>query len=179
MQTRADLVEKATALFATNGFTAVSIDAICAEIGLSRGGFYHHFADKVACFEAVWVAQQEKLLASTNKSADAVENLSRFLDSCSEPVFSQICLIDAPAALGWERWRELENVYGLATITEGLGSLGKINNQSTSKLVFATIIEAALLLAHAEDPASERQEIEMALLAMVTGLPDQDHRTDT
>jgi len=35
------------------GYEAASIGGILAEVGLARGGFYHHFADKRALFEAV------------------------------------------------------------------------------------------------------------------------------
>ena len=45
-QTRARIVECARRMFNRNGFEAVSIDQIMASAGLTRGGFYHHFANK-------------------------------------------------------------------------------------------------------------------------------------
>ncbi|RMA79469.1 TetR/AcrR family transcriptional regulator [Umboniibacter marinipuniceus] len=38
----------ATRLFNSIGFEAASIDRVCAEVGLSKGAFYHHFKDKNA-----------------------------------------------------------------------------------------------------------------------------------
>jgi TetR/AcrR family transcriptional regulator, transcriptional repressor for nem operon len=45
-QTRARIVECARRMFNRHGFEAVSIDQIMAGAGLTRGGFYHHFANK-------------------------------------------------------------------------------------------------------------------------------------
>lgn len=45
-QTRARIVECARRMFNRHGFEAVSIDQIMAAAGLTRGGFYHHFANK-------------------------------------------------------------------------------------------------------------------------------------
>ena len=42
-----------------------------------------------------------------------------FLDGCSAPDVQQIVLIDAPAVLGWDRWREVGVKYGLGVI-EGM-----------------------------------------------------------
>ncbi|MEZ4226339.1 MAG: TetR/AcrR family transcriptional regulator [Polyangiaceae bacterium] len=40
------IVESAARLFLQRGFAAVSIDALMAESGLTRGGFYSHFKNK-------------------------------------------------------------------------------------------------------------------------------------
>ncbi len=45
-ETRARIVECARRMFNRYGFEAVSIDQIMAGAGLTRGGFYHHFANK-------------------------------------------------------------------------------------------------------------------------------------
>lgn len=45
-RTRARIVESARVLFNRRGFEAVTIDEIMAEAGLTRGGFYKHFATK-------------------------------------------------------------------------------------------------------------------------------------
>lgn len=45
-QTRARIVASARKLFNRRGFAEVSIDEIMADAGLTRGGFYNHFATK-------------------------------------------------------------------------------------------------------------------------------------
>jgi TetR/AcrR family transcriptional regulator, transcriptional repressor for nem operon len=49
-QTHARIVECARRMFNRHGFEAVSIDQIMASAGLTRGGFYHHFANKEALY---------------------------------------------------------------------------------------------------------------------------------
>ena len=43
---RKRIITSARRLFNRRGFTEVSIDEIMAEVGLTRGGFYNHFASK-------------------------------------------------------------------------------------------------------------------------------------
>ena len=45
-RTRARIIEKARVMFNRRGFEQVSIDDIMREAGLTRGGFYNHFASK-------------------------------------------------------------------------------------------------------------------------------------
>jgi TetR/AcrR family transcriptional repressor of nem operon len=45
-ETRDRILRSARRLFNRNGFAEVTIDAIMAEAGLTRGGFYRHFASK-------------------------------------------------------------------------------------------------------------------------------------
>lgn len=45
-RTRERIIEKARAMFNRHGFEHVSIDDIMREAGLTRGGFYNHFASK-------------------------------------------------------------------------------------------------------------------------------------
>lgn len=50
-QTRAKIVESARILFNRHGFIDVTIDDIMGEAGLTRGGFYNHFATKEALYK--------------------------------------------------------------------------------------------------------------------------------
>jgi AcrR family transcriptional regulator len=45
-KTRARIIESARVMFNRRGFEQVSIDEIMKHAGLTRGGFYHHFASK-------------------------------------------------------------------------------------------------------------------------------------
>jgi len=49
-ETRKRIVTSARRLFNRCGFTEVSIDEIMGEVGLTRGGFYNHFATKEELF---------------------------------------------------------------------------------------------------------------------------------
>ncbi len=50
--TRARIVDAARRLFNQYGFEQVSIDQVMSGAGLTRGGFYHHFASKDALYAA-------------------------------------------------------------------------------------------------------------------------------
>ena len=51
-QTRSRIVDAARRLFNRHGFEQVSIDRVMSEAGLTRGGFYHHFASKDELYAA-------------------------------------------------------------------------------------------------------------------------------
>ncbi len=53
--TRTRIIESARKLFNRNGFDSVSIDAIMADAGLTRGGFYKHFSAKDELYQAAVV----------------------------------------------------------------------------------------------------------------------------
>ena len=44
------------------------------------------------------------------------EGAETFLDQCLEREVQQIALLDAPAVLGWEEWREINARYALGLI---------------------------------------------------------------
>lgn len=46
-------MEAAIRLFSNNGYNKASVDDICAEAGISKGAFYHHFKSKQELFLAL------------------------------------------------------------------------------------------------------------------------------
>ncbi|GAB4504874.1 MAG: TetR/AcrR family transcriptional regulator [Anaerolineales bacterium] len=52
-ETRTRLLEAALKRFANHGYNAASVDDICADAGVSKGAFYHHFPSKQAVFLAL------------------------------------------------------------------------------------------------------------------------------
>jgi AcrR family transcriptional regulator len=82
--TRKHILEAAQAQFSRAGYSAASVDSICAEAEISKGAFYHHFATKQAVFLALledWVASLDagfRMLMETAASAD--QALLRMVD---------------------------------------------------------------------------------------------------
>ena len=66
-------MESAIKLFSNQGFNKASVDDICAEAGISKGAFYHHFKSKQELFLALldgWLqAIDHAIEASKDKTA--------------------------------------------------------------------------------------------------------------
>jgi AcrR family transcriptional regulator len=155
--------------------------------GLTRGALYHHFADKQALFAAVFERLEQDLVASIGATMAVARNgadpvgwlaagMSAYLDACIRPAVVRISLVDAPTVLGWARWREVGDRYGLGVVTAALeyamaaGALRPQPARPLAHLLLAALGEAALLSAHAEDSAKARADVEPALLAVLHGL---------
>ncbi|GLY68230.1 TetR family transcriptional regulator [Amycolatopsis taiwanensis] len=163
--TRAQLIEIASRLFASRGYDRTSIDAVLAESGASRGSLYHHFKNKEALFLAVVKD------ASARASRPAAEEMRAAPDSLAalrvgclawirlagDPAVRQIVLIDAPAVLGWQRWRALDEQGPLGTIRGLLadaahdGGIEPHHVDAFARIVLAALNELSMMVAHAED----------------------------
>jgi AcrR family transcriptional regulator len=166
--TRAHVIDVATRLFAERGYDGTSIEAVQAASGVSRGSLYHHFPGKGALFWAVledvgvWVGQQGADLA--RDAPDPVAALRAgglaWIRLAGHQVVRQIMLIDAPAVLGWQRWRELDEQGPLGAIRDALGyaaETGRIEHRHVdtfAHIVLAAANEVAMMIARADDPAA-------------------------
>ena len=171
-------------LFAERGYAGVGTEEIVARASVTRGALYHHFADKKDLFRAVHEELEEQLVASIGERIAGIEDpwelavtgVRAFLDACTDPALRQIALIDAPAVLGWEEWREIDARYGLGLVSFGLRNgmdAGVFREQEVTPLahlLIGAMTEAALMIANARDPDSARGEAEPALLSLLEGL---------
>ena len=182
--TREALIQAALELFTERGYAGVGTEEIVSRAKVTRGALYHHFTDKRDLFRAVFERVEGDLMeriGSTMEEADDAWNLMvagmrAFLDACEEPAVKQISLIDAPAVLGWEEWREIDNRHGLGLTRAALqgaveaGVLRPIAVDPMAHLFVAALSEAAFVIAHADNPRKARAEVEEALTQLVEGL---------
>lgn len=177
--TRQALIAAARALFAEHGYHGVGVRDVTAMAGVTRGALGHHFSGKEDLFLAVFDAVEHELIASgASKTADLSEldawsrfraGVQAYLDAVMRPDVQRITLIDAPAVLGWKRWRGLEETYSFGGLIAVLGvamDQGLIRNRPAeplAHLILGSVIEAALLIAHSDDPGKSRQEVGDAL----------------
>ena len=165
--TRAHVIEVATRLFAEHGYDGTSIEAVQASAGVSRGSLYHHFAGKEALFLAVMeevgarVGQQgEDAMRDAPDPIAALRGGSLlWIRMACDPVVRQIMLIDAPAVLGWQRWRELdEPVLGVIRAALAYAAeAGRIEHRHVdtfAHIALAAANEVAMMIARADDPAA-------------------------
>jgi AcrR family transcriptional regulator len=173
--TRAHLVGVATQLFAAHGYDGTSIEAVLAEAGVSRGSLYHHFAGKDALFwavlEGVAARVGEQLTALERDAPDPVAALRvgylGWVRLASDPVVQQTVLIDAPAVLGWQRWREIDEqnlgwIKAALTYAADAGRIERRHVDVIAHIVLAAANEVALKVARADDPAATLPDAESA-----------------
>lgn len=175
--TRAQLVDVATRLFAAHGYDGTSIEAVLAESGASRGSLYHHFPGKEALFLAVLEDAAARVTRPTVEAMRAAPDpLAALRIGClawirlaGDPVTRQIAVIDAPAVLGWQRWRELDEQGPLGVIREllaGAAEAGYIkvpHVDAFAHIVLAALNEVALMIARADDHAEALATAESAV----------------
>ena len=182
--TRAALVGAARKLFSERGYAAVGTTEVVEAAGVTRGAMYHHFADKKALFRAVYEQTEQDVVDATVASIAGVEDpieqlrtaVRSFFDACSDPALMQIGLVDGPAVLGWQEWREIGTRYALGITTTGLqaamdaGTIRRANVTQLAHLLIGALGEAAMLIANAADPVKARKEIEPTALGLLEGL---------
>jgi AcrR family transcriptional regulator len=173
--TRAALVGAARPLFAERGYAGVGTEEIVRAAGVTRGALYHQFTDKRELFAAVFeqleaeVTQRTADAAAASGTTDPLAALrigaDAWLDACTEAEVQRIVLLDGPAVLGWERWREIGLRQGLGLVEGGLqaavdaGLLEPQPVRGLAHVLIGAIDEAALYVATADDPAAARTEV--------------------
>jgi AcrR family transcriptional regulator len=170
--TRAQLIDIATRLFASRGYEDTSIEAVLQEAGVSRGSLYHHFAGKEALFEAVLDDVETRVGRQTIAAAVGADGPAAALRAAflawiklaGDPVVQRILLIDAPAVLGWERWRAMEERHALGAIRATLQAIADQGNLrpelvgTLAHVLLASVNEIALVVARSGDPAAAMRD---------------------
>lgn len=182
--TRAKLVRAARELFAKRGYAQVGTSEVVRRAGVTRGALQHHFPRKKDLFRAVYEQAEQDIVdaivAELSAKDDPLELLTGgirlYLDACTDPGLRQIGLIDGPAVLGWEEWREIgaRSALGLVSLSlqTGIdaGVLRRADVESLAHLILGALGEAGMLVANADNPRAAREQVEGSLLALLEGL---------
>jgi AcrR family transcriptional regulator len=173
-------------LWGERGYGQVGTPEIAEEAGVTRGAMYHQYDDKPALFIAVLEAVEAEVIERLAAAVAATEPKTpaealhvaadAWLEIASEPEVRQLVLLDAPSVLGWARFREFSQNYGLGMTEQLLSAAiesGHLKTQPVRPL--ATILigaldEAALSIASADDPASERADVQQVIHNFIEGL---------
>ncbi|MGM7645581.1 TetR/AcrR family transcriptional regulator [Nocardia sp. JW2] len=170
-RTRATLIAVGTALFAEHGFAEVTTAQVCAAAGVTRGALYHHFGSMVGLMEACFAAVDHGVVdtlsahAATGSPVERVRAVSHaFVDQLADETVRQILFVEAPAALGWARWREIDGGRSLGLVKNLLVAaheqgelLPRHNPKVLAHLLLGGLNELAMFVA-----ASRSRETAMA-----------------
>lgn len=122
--TQAALRAAGRQLFASLGYEATSVGALCTQAGVTTGALYHHYGDKKGLFAAVAEELECRLvehatramLAAQAQGASAWDGFLAAIDillaAGTDPGGRRIGLVDAPAVLGAEGWQAIRERHG-------------------------------------------------------------------
>jgi AcrR family transcriptional regulator len=184
--TRTLLIDAARKLFGDKGFADVSTQTIVTAAGVTRGALYHQFDDKSALFAAVYEEVERDLVADIARQVmddqppDPLQAMRLgarlFLDRFTAPDVQRIVLIDAPAVLGWDRWRAVGVKYGLGVI-EGMlahaiaeGAIPEQPLRATAHVLLGALDEAALFVSRATNRDRARKEMDAVCERLISGI---------
>jgi AcrR family transcriptional regulator len=178
--TIASIIGAARDLFAARGFVAASIDDIAARAGVAKGAVYHHFDSKEQIFQRVFEQMTEALAGEVataallgNSILDRFERGTlKYLTAIASDKFRQVLLIDGPAVLGWEKWREIDQRYfggvmQAPTQNTQNAELSEREIAALGHLIAGALSEAALVCATSDHRLRDARDFTSALLKML------------
>jgi AcrR family transcriptional regulator len=190
-ETREALVSAARELFGKNGYAATSTEEIVERAGVTKGALYHHFADKVALFRAVFEQVQlevsDAAVAEFNQPdswAALIAGCRLWVEAHADPAVRQIVLIDARGVLGWEVAREIETRFSTVALRGALRKAmhsGVITRQPLrplSVMLIGALSEACLYLASTDGDAVAADEVAELILLLLTGIRVDPERAE-
>jgi len=183
------LIRAGRELFTKKGYDATSTDEIVERSRLSKGALYHHFSSKHELFRAVFEDVEAALIRRIGAEAsdfptagspafweESMTLFLAYLDAASDDAaFRQIVLLDGPAVLGWELWREIQAMLApdhMETWIQNAIDQGLIAPHPIlplAHLLIAAMNEAVMYVAHAPDPASARSQVAPVVRALFEG----------
>jgi TetR/AcrR family transcriptional regulator, transcriptional repressor for nem operon len=135
-RTRARIVRSAQRLFRALGYADTSIETIMRDCGLTRGGFYAHFASKAELYA-------EAIAGAANDDATAWQPLARDVGS---------------------KHAAVRAAYG-ALFTQLAQTIGRSARDDDAALARAAMTLGALVLAQSVDDAALKQRVAAAVRA--------------
>ena len=170
--TREALLTVAREMFTQDGYELTRIENVVRAARVTRGALYHHFPDKRALFEAVVVSLQQSVAASVRstvrKDPDRVrqlaEGIAAFMELCTEPSYRRLVIDEAPAVLGAQRCREIEDESAIGMMIAAVTELKRLkllevrNAEMAARMVAAMICKAALLIGDAPRPTEFKRD---------------------
>jgi len=184
--TKKSLVKAAESLFTAGGYAATSLDAIVADAKVTKGALYHHYSGKQALFEAVFADVEERAARQIEKAVKGVqdpwekslEGLRAFLEVLREPTYRRVVVLEGPAVLGYERFREQEERSTFAIVVNivrdvlnaGTWELDDEMLETFSRIFFGALSSAGEAVSDSQDPVATSARVETAMGFLIAGI---------
>lgn len=170
-----NLIGVARQLFSQRGYAQTSTEDIVRAASVTRGALYHHFKNKADLFRAVLERVQieiaERIESAAQLTNDPKAQLQlgcrAFLQVSLEPDVQRIALIDAPAVVGWQVWRELDAEHAVQSLKSSLRALEVTPLEATAHLLSGAMNEAVLWIAGSNDPTRALEEADAVLQGLL------------
>ena len=181
IRTRQNIIEKALRLFCVKGYYNTSINDILAATGLTKGGFYGHFASKEALWYAVYDAAmriwREVVFEGVPAASDPLERIQILIENdirhkLGNQVFEGGCFFHSmlvelsgqSAALSNHLMRGFDQLAGLLCVwlkqADQQGRLKEnLNFAAIARYIIVALNGAAALHACSRDPAILEQTV--------------------
>jgi len=175
--TRRALLAAGRAAFARDGYQAAALEAISRSARVTRGAFYHHFADKKVLFDAVVTEMQSEATAKIEARAKTHKvlwdrfgaGIDAYLDTCLEPDYGRIVVQEGPVVLGAKRFREIEEAYPMALLAATLYALkrrGELDFDDIDllcRMIDAMVCKLAIIVPESSDARAVRERGQAAI----------------
>lgn len=185
--TRRALLRSARRLFADPGYSATTVEDVARKARVTTGALYHHFKSKRRLMQAVFEEIESELVGTVAKAASTKRSpmeqtraaIGAFLDACGEQTMRRIAFEEAPAALGWETYREIDERYALGVVQAALAGLReakllrRFDLDLLARILLAALVEAGIALARAPDTVVARNNAQRIFDAILEGLGPQ------
>jgi len=130
-KTTSSLLAIARKHFTEYGYFDVSLEKIAEEGNVTRGAVYHHFKNKQGLFTKVLERVQRDVSIQIEKEAmksddpwqQLILGCVGFVNGANAKENRRILLVDAPAALGWDAWRKIDQINSMNVLEEHVDNL--------------------------------------------------------
>lgn len=177
------LLRTAQAAFAARGFAAVSLDAVAAEAGVTRGALHHHFTNKAGLLEAVLRRIDAEIGDELQPVYEAHSDpwagfravFHAYLDAVLQPSRLRILFQDAPAVLGMKSVDILleSGLSEVMLMLQGLASKGRIRAPDAEALALvlnSTAVTLAFWVAEDAKDVDRLKRAHATLAALFDGI---------
>jgi AcrR family transcriptional regulator len=183
-KTYAELVAIARKVFSKRGYSDTAIEEIVRKAGVTRGALYHHFEGKKGLFLAVFKDAQTDIANRIIQVDKRVRSIWErfisctytFFEACSDPELQRIVLIDAPAILGWDVWRKIDEEKTHDILRSHLkelldrGIIKPLPIEPLTHLISGAANECVLWIAGSDDPKRALDEAWSTMKAFLNSL---------